>query len=165
MGQLPHLARVQRAVRDGHAQHVGVQLQVKPVHQAQRAEFVLGQRAVEAALHLIGELRHAGAHEGFVEVGIGIHCAWQIGLLAVGVVRGAAGAECLAEMGGLGAVRAGLGIGQIGADDKPASAQRRAAGASGHGPRPRSARPRGGGGPAVIGGQIDHIAFAQARWR
>ena len=52
-GQLAHLARVQRAVGDRHAQHVGVQLQVEPVHQAQRAELVLGQRAVKAALDLV----------------------------------------------------------------------------------------------------------------
>ena len=43
IGQLPHLARRQGAVRDRHAQHIGVQLQIKPVHQTQRAKFVLRQ--------------------------------------------------------------------------------------------------------------------------
>ena len=33
MGQLPHLAAVERSVGDGHAKHVGVQLQVEAVHQ------------------------------------------------------------------------------------------------------------------------------------
>ena len=71
--QLAHLVRVQRAVRDGDAQHIGVQLQIEAVHQAQRAEFILGQAAIQTAADLIGELRDAGADEGFVEVGIVIH--------------------------------------------------------------------------------------------
>ena len=41
--QLPHLARRKRAVGNGHAQHIGVQLQIEAVHQAQRAKFILGQ--------------------------------------------------------------------------------------------------------------------------
>ena len=52
-----------------------MQLQIKPVHQAQRAEFFFGQRAIKTAFDLLGELGDAGAHEGVVKVGIGIHLA------------------------------------------------------------------------------------------
>ena len=47
--QLPQLQRVQRAVRDGDAQHVGVQLQVEPVAQPERQELLLGQRCRRCA--------------------------------------------------------------------------------------------------------------------
>ena len=48
---------VQRAVRDGHTQHIGVQLQIKAVHQAQGAKLVLGQaEPSRRRFHLIGEL-------------------------------------------------------------------------------------------------------------
>ena len=73
MGQLAHLVRVDRAVRNGHAQHIGMQLQIKAVHQAQRAEFFFGQRPVKAAFHLMRELRDTFADEGFVEFGIAVH--------------------------------------------------------------------------------------------
>ena len=49
----------QRAVGDGDAQHVGVELQIEAVLQPQRLELVLGQLAREAALHLVAELRDA----------------------------------------------------------------------------------------------------------
>ena len=39
VGQHAHLLRVQRAVGDGDAQHVGVQLQIDAVHQPQRPEL------------------------------------------------------------------------------------------------------------------------------
>ena len=50
VGELAHLPRGQRAVGHGDAQHVGVQLQVEAVHQAQRAELVFRQLALDAAL-------------------------------------------------------------------------------------------------------------------
>ena len=163
-GQLPHLMRADGAIRNGHAQHIGVQLQIKPVHQAQGAELLLGQGPVQTAGHLIGELRHASANEGFIEVGIAIHRRTLdrvIGLFAVVVVRRATGAEGLAEVGGFGAAWASLGIGEVGThdhqllrggiekaqlgmclvfDELGLMVERR---------------------PAVIGGQVDHIAFAQ----
>ncbi len=40
-----HLARIERAVGDRDAQHVGVELQVEAVHQPQRPELVLRQLA------------------------------------------------------------------------------------------------------------------------
>ena len=73
IGQLIHLAAGERAIGDRHAQHVGVQLQVQPVHQAQRLEFVLGQAAVDTAFNLRAELAVALGDEGGVEIGIGIH--------------------------------------------------------------------------------------------
>src|SRR3546814_8887066 len=53
------LARRQRAVGDGDPQHVGVQLQVHAVGQAQRLELVFGQLAVDPAGDLLAELRDA----------------------------------------------------------------------------------------------------------
>jgi len=44
-GQHAHLIGRQDAVGDGDPQHIGVELQVEPVHQAQRLEFVLGELA------------------------------------------------------------------------------------------------------------------------
>src|SRR3546814_17332817 len=58
------LARRQRAVGDGDPQHVGVQLQVHAVGQAQRLELVFGQLAVDPAGDLRAELRDALGHEG-----------------------------------------------------------------------------------------------------
>ncbi len=72
-GELPHLGAVERAIRHRYAQHVGVQLQVKPVHEAQRFEFILGERPVNAALHLCAELGVAHRNEGGVEIGIAVH--------------------------------------------------------------------------------------------
>ncbi len=52
----PELLRVQRAVGHGDAQHVGVELQVDAVHQAQRPELVLGDLAGQTPFDLVGEL-------------------------------------------------------------------------------------------------------------
>ena len=41
MGEHAQLPRRQRAVGDGDAQHIGVKLQIEPVHQPQRLELVL----------------------------------------------------------------------------------------------------------------------------
>ena len=54
-GQLAHLPTVERAVGDGHAQHVGMQLKVKAVLQSQRLEFLLGQGTVQPAANLVPE--------------------------------------------------------------------------------------------------------------
>ena len=45
-------------------------LNIKAVLQAQRAEFVVGERAGDIALQLVAELRGAGADELAVEIGI-----------------------------------------------------------------------------------------------
>ena len=38
--ELPHLSGIQRAIRDRDPQHVGVELQIQTVHQAQGLEFI-----------------------------------------------------------------------------------------------------------------------------
>ena len=72
-GQHVHLPAVERAVGDGYAQHVGVQLQVKAVHQPQRLELVFGQPAFEAATGLVAEFLHAGIDHGLVVLVVAIH--------------------------------------------------------------------------------------------
>ena len=59
MRQHAQLLRRQRAVGDGDAQHVGVQLQIDAVHQPQRLEFVLGQFARQPARDLVAEFGDA----------------------------------------------------------------------------------------------------------
>ncbi len=73
MGQHPHLARIERAVGDRNPQHVGVELQVEPVHQAQGLEFVLVQRAGQAAVHLVAELGDTLGDEAMVELVVSVH--------------------------------------------------------------------------------------------
>ena len=73
VGELPELARAQRAVGDGDPQHVGVQLQVEAVLQPQRLELVLAQLARQAAPDLVGELRRPLQDELPVELVIAIH--------------------------------------------------------------------------------------------
>ena len=60
VGEHLHLAAVERAIGDGDAQHIGVELEIEPVHQPQRLELVLGQLAFEAAAGLIAEFGDAG---------------------------------------------------------------------------------------------------------
>ena len=59
IGQLAQLARRQRAVGNGDAQHVGVELQVETVGETQRLELLLGELARETAAHLVAELLDA----------------------------------------------------------------------------------------------------------
>jgi hypothetical protein len=59
VGQLAELAGRQRAVGNGDPQHVGVELKVEPVGQAQRLELRLGELARQAAAHLVAELLDA----------------------------------------------------------------------------------------------------------
>ena len=56
VGQLAQLARRQRAVGDGDAQHVGMELQVEAVGEPERLELLLGELAREPAAHLVAEL-------------------------------------------------------------------------------------------------------------
>ena len=74
VGEHAHLTAVERAVRDGHAQHVRVKLQVQPVHQPQRLELVFGDLPGEAAFHLIAKLLDAGVDDLLVVLVIFIHC-------------------------------------------------------------------------------------------
>ena len=73
LGELAHLARVQRAVGDRDPQHVGMELQIEPVHEAMRAELLLGQFAGQPAGDLVAELLDPRGDEGRVEIIIMIH--------------------------------------------------------------------------------------------
>lgn len=67
------LARGQDAVGDGHPQHRRVALDIQAVLQAQDAEFIFGELAIEEAARLIGELRHALLDELLVDGVIHVH--------------------------------------------------------------------------------------------
>ncbi len=73
MGEHPHLLGIQRPIGDRDAQHVGVQLKVDAVHQAQRLEGILGQFTGEAAADLIAELLHAARNKSVVEFVVTVH--------------------------------------------------------------------------------------------
>jgi len=73
MRELAHLQRRQRAIGHGHAQHIGVQLQVEAVLQAQRLEFVFGDLARQAAIDLAAKLLHALIDQALIDFGIIIH--------------------------------------------------------------------------------------------
>jgi hypothetical protein len=72
-GEAAHLARGEGAVGNGDPQHVGVELQIDAVHQPERLELLLGQRAGEPAGDLVAELGRPLAHEGVVELVIPVH--------------------------------------------------------------------------------------------
>ena len=55
--QPTHLMAGQYPIRNGNAQHIGVQLQIQTVLQAQRLEFILGKVAAKTALNLIAKPR------------------------------------------------------------------------------------------------------------
>ena len=78
VGELFQLRRGQRAVGDRNAQHVGMELQIQPIHQTQRTELVFAQFAGEAALHLAAEFRDALADDGVVEFVVDIHGSYQL---------------------------------------------------------------------------------------
>ncbi|MNT04826.1 hypothetical protein D3C72_1394190 [compost metagenome] len=73
MAQLAHLLRRQQAVRNRHAQHVGMALHVQAVLQAQRQEFFLGQLVGQAAAHLVTELGDALGDDALVILVVLIH--------------------------------------------------------------------------------------------
>ena len=73
VAQLAQLGAVQLTVGDGDPQHVGVELQVQPVLQAQRAEFFFAELAGQASFDLIAELARAVLHEGLIVGVVGVH--------------------------------------------------------------------------------------------
>ena len=72
-GQRAHLLRRQRAVGNGDAEHIGVQLQIDAVLQPQHLELVLGEFAGEAALHLVTKFGDAFVDQGAIEFVICVH--------------------------------------------------------------------------------------------
>ncbi|MNI47094.1 hypothetical protein D3C73_1015930 [compost metagenome] len=81
--QRAQLARRQHAVRNGHAQHGRVALDVQAVLQAQNAEFIFGKLAVEEAARLIGKLRHSLLDKLLVDGVIHVHVYCPCGLLGL----------------------------------------------------------------------------------
>ena len=73
MRQHAHLGRRQRAVRDGGAQHVGVQLKIDAIHQPQRLELVLCQFAGQAARDLVAKFRNPFGDQRPVEIVVDVH--------------------------------------------------------------------------------------------
>ena len=59
VGKHPHLPRGQQSIRNGNAEHGGVPLDVKAVHQSQRAILIFGQFPGKEASRLLPELRRA----------------------------------------------------------------------------------------------------------
>ncbi len=63
----------QRAVGDGDAQHVGMELQIDAVHQAQRLERILGKLTGQTALDLVAKLLDALGDKGVVKFVVTVH--------------------------------------------------------------------------------------------
>ena len=76
--ELAHLPAVERAIGNRHAQHVGVELQVEAVLQAQGLELVVGQVAFDAAAGLVAELLDAGLHHRMVIIVVAVHQITQL---------------------------------------------------------------------------------------
>ena len=69
----PHLLRAERAVGHRDPEHVGVELQVDAVLQAERLELVLVELAGQPPRDLVAELRDAFLDEGVIEFVVAIH--------------------------------------------------------------------------------------------
>src|SRR5258707_12613242 len=67
------LSRRQQSIRDRHAQHRRMALDVQAVAQPQMLEFVLAQRPLEESLRLIAKLCHPLTHESLVGEVVPIH--------------------------------------------------------------------------------------------
>ena len=71
--QSMHLCGVQRAIGDRHAQHIGVELQIEPVHQPQWLELVFRKLAFQPPLGRIAKLSHACVDHLLVVIVIFVH--------------------------------------------------------------------------------------------
>ena len=72
-GELPELPRGEHAIGNGDAQHVGVELQIEPVHEPERPELLLAELAGEPPRHLVAELGDALVDEALVEFVVAVH--------------------------------------------------------------------------------------------
>ena len=73
MRQHVHLAAVQRAIGYSDTEHISMELQIKPIHQAQRLELVFGHLARQPPLYLIAKFFDASIDDGLVKGVIFIH--------------------------------------------------------------------------------------------
>ena len=73
MGELAKLRRRQHAVGNGDPKHVGVELDVKPVHQPQGLELVLGDLAGHPPGDLVAELLDPFVDQPLVQWIIAVH--------------------------------------------------------------------------------------------
>ncbi len=71
--QHAHLCRTQQTVRHRNAQHIGVDLHVQPVLQAQDTEFVFRQFARQTTANLVAKLRDAFGGDLVIELIVTVH--------------------------------------------------------------------------------------------
>ncbi len=73
IAKLAQLLRAQRSIGNSNAQHVGMQLKVNTVHQAQWAKLVFGNIARKTTFYLFTELLGTFQHQLAVKIIIAIH--------------------------------------------------------------------------------------------
>ena len=73
MRQHPQLPRRQQAVWNGDPQHRRMALDIKSVHQPQRAEFIVGQLAGQIAPNLTAKLGYPLVHERLIIMVVLVH--------------------------------------------------------------------------------------------
>ena len=73
MREHPHLPAVERAIGNGDAQHIGMQLQIQSVHQPQWLELVFRNLTRDTPVYLIAKFGNAGIDDRLVEMVIFIH--------------------------------------------------------------------------------------------
>ena len=76
--QRVHLLAIERAIGDGDAQHIGMQLEIEPVHQPERLELVFGQLAFETTTRLVAEFLDAGIDHRLVVMIVFVHQITQL---------------------------------------------------------------------------------------
>ena len=98
-GQTADLGHIQGAIGDTDPQHIGVQLQIKTVHQAQGLELIFAQLACQAAANLMPKLVRAVGQKFLINRIIAVHAA---SLLATDEVKatGRAGSSGRSLQGG-----------------------------------------------------------------
>ena len=73
IGEGAHLPRREGAVGNRDPQHVGVELEIEPIHQAQGLEFLLAQLTTQSPGDLAAELGDPLAHQSAIEFVVAVH--------------------------------------------------------------------------------------------
>ena len=73
VGKHPHLFGRQQAIRHRHPQHVRMTLQIEPVLQTQRTEFVFGQFVRDSAFYLTAKLGNPFLDDLMIILVVAIH--------------------------------------------------------------------------------------------